>query len=148
MRRNIPLPPDIGERLATLSHTLGACSALIFAYVFGRAAGGRLRPLSDVDVAVYLEDTADPVEQKFEFLRLVTAHLGTDEVDVVVLNKAPAALVGRILQSRQVIYDRDPFCRQRFESLALRGFFDFRVFEHRLLSRRYAGEGLEDPTDF
>lgn len=139
MRRNIPLPPDIGERLATLGQALRIRSAVVFAYIFGGGAHGQLRPLSDVDVAVYLEDTADPVEQKFEFLRLVTAHLGTDEVDVVVLNKAPAALVGRILQSRQVIYDRDPFCRQRFESLALREFFDFRVFEHRLLSRRYPG---------
>jgi hypothetical protein len=38
-----------------------------------------------------------------------------------------------------VICDRDPFRRHRFESLALRQFFDFSILEHRLLARRYAG---------
>jgi len=47
---------------------------------------------------------------------------------VVVLNTAPTALTGRILQARQVIFDRDPFRRHLFESLALREFFDFRIF--------------------
>ncbi|WP_133174608.1 hypothetical protein [Candidatus Methylomirabilis limnetica] len=56
---------------------------------------------------------------------------------MVVLNTAPTALTGRILQTRRVIFDRDPFRRHLFESLALREFFDFRIFEHRLLARRH-----------
>lgn len=139
MIRKTPLPEDIRERLETLGHALEGCPGVVFAYLFGGASAGRIGPLSDVDVAVYLEDTTDPVEKKFEVVRVITAHLGTDEVDVIVLNMAPTALVGRVLQSRQVIYDRDPFRRQRFESLVLREFFDFRIFEQRLLSRRYAG---------
>jgi len=74
---------------------------------------------------------------RLEVIGRATAHLGTDEVDVVVLNTAPTALAGRILQSRQVICDRDPFRRHRFESRALREFFDFRVFERRHLAQRF-----------
>ena len=139
MIRKRSLPENIRERLGTLGQALEKCSGVVFAYLFGGAAAGRVGPLSDVDVAVYLDEVLDPVEQKLEVIGAITAHLGTDEVDVVVLNTAPTPLVGRILQNRQVICDRDPFRRHRFESLALREFFDFRVFEHRLLARRYAG---------
>ncbi len=133
------LPENIRERLRTLGQALEKCSGVTFGYLIGGAAAGRVGPLSDVDVAVYLDSALDPVEQQLEVIEAVTAHLGTDEVDLVVLNTAPTALIGRILQNRQVICDRDPFRRHRFESLALREFFDFRVFEHRLLARRFAG---------
>ncbi len=139
MIHKTPLPPDIQMRLGTLGQALERCPCVVFGYLFGGAGTGRLGPLSDVDVAVYLEATVDLVEARLEVVGAVTAHLGTDEVDLVVLNTAPTGLIGRILQSRQVICDRDPFCRHRFESLALREFLDFRIFEHRILARRYAG---------
>lgn len=139
MIHKTPLPPGIQEGLKTLGQTLEKCSGVVFAYLFGGAAVERLAPLSDVDVAVYLDETVEPIEARLEAIGAVTAHLGTDEVDLIVLNTAPIALTGRILQSRRVIYDRDPFRRHRFESLVLRQFLDFRIFEHRLLARRHAG---------
>jgi uncharacterized protein len=139
MIRDSTLPPDIATRLSTLDQTLGRCPAVVFAYLFGSAATRRLTPLSDVDVAVYLEDTADLVEARLQTIGAVTSHLGTDSVDVVVLNQAPTALAGRILGSRRVILDRAPFRRHCFESLTLRKFLDFRIFEHRLLTERYPG---------
>ena len=139
MIRQKPLPTDIATRLSDLGRALESCPAVIFAYVFGGAAVGDLTPLSDVDVAVYVAESADPVEARLDVVGAVTSHLGTDEVDVVVLNTAPTALVGRILGTRRVILDREPFRRHRFESLRLREFLDFRIFEHRLLSRRYPG---------
>jgi predicted nucleotidyltransferase len=139
MIKQKPLPADIATRLSDLGRALESCPAVIFAYVFGGAAVGDLTPLSDVDVAVYVAKSADLVEARLDVVGAVTSHLGTDEVDVVVLNTAPTALVGRILGTRRVILDREPFRRHRFESLRLREFLDFRIFEHRLLSRRYPG---------
>ncbi len=137
MIHKTPLPKDIQQRLGSLGQALDRCPGILFAYLFGGATASQLRPLSDVDVAVYLNESVDPVEGTLEAMGVVTAHLGTDEVDLVILNTAPIALTGRILQTRRVISDRDPLRRHRFESLALREFFDFRVFEHRLLARRY-----------
>lgn len=90
----------------------------------GGASAGRLSPLSDVDVAVYLEETVDPLKGRLEAIGAVTRHLQTDEVDLVVLNTAPTSLIGRILQTRRVICDRNPVRRHHFESLALRSLFD------------------------
>ena len=138
MRRGAPLPADIERRLTTLGAVLEGQPAVRFAYVFGGAGRGELRPLSDVDVAVYLEGAVDPVQARVDLIGVVTKHLGTDEVDLVVLNRAPTALLGRILQSRRVITEKDPFLRHRFESLALRQFLDFRIFEQRFLDARFA----------
>ena len=138
MRRGASLPAEIEHRLATLGAVLEGDPAIRFAYVFGGAGRRDLRPLSDVDVAVYLDDAVDPVQARLDLIGVVTKHLGTDEVDLVVLNRAPTALLGRIVQSRRVIADKDPYLRHRFESLALRKFLDFRVFERRLLDARFA----------
>lgn len=137
MRRRASLPAEIEHRLATLGTVLDGQAAVRFAYVFGGAGRRELRPLSDVDVAVYLDDAVDPVQARLDLIGVVTNHLGTDEVDLVVLNQAPTALLGRIVQSRRVIADKDPFLRHRFESLVLRTFLDFRIFERRLLDARF-----------
>lgn len=138
MIRKQPLPADVHRRVATLGDILSSSPAIVFAYLFGSAAENRITPLSDVDVAVFIGENHDPTEARLEAIRRVTEHLGTDEVDLVVLNTAPTALLGRILLQRKVLRDRDPHRRQRFESLALRQYFDFHVFERRLLERRAA----------
>lgn len=133
-----PLPPDIAERLDRLGPALQASGGIVFAYLFGSAASRQLEPLSDVDIAVYLEDGVDPTDGHLDAFSRASACLGSDEIDVVVLNTAPTALAGRILQTRRILSDKDPFRRHRFESLALRKFFDFRFIEHANLAVRFA----------
>lgn len=108
-----------------------------FAYLFGSMATGRAGPRSDVDLAVYLTGPQDP-SARLEIARRAADVLGTDRVDVVVLNDAPLSLTGRILQTRRVVVDRDPFRRHRYESLTARMFHDFRIREHRILAERFA----------
>jgi predicted nucleotidyltransferase len=134
------LPADVERRLATLGPALARCPGVVFAYLFGSAATGRLTPLSDVEVAIYVAERADLAETRLAVVGVATAHLASDAVDVVVLNTAPAALTSRILASRRVVLDQDPLRRHRYESQALREGFDFRLMERRLLARRY-GDG-------
>jgi len=144
-----PHPIPIADRLATLGKALEALPDVAFAYLFGSRAAGRQGPLSDVDVAVYLDGPGRELgPRRLEVIGLVTAHLATDAVDVVVLNDAPIALAGRILRQRQVILDRRPFVRHRYESLTSRAFLDFLLFERRLLARRFPRGGQEpDPAE-
>lgn len=138
MRRGTaPLPADIEHRLATLGSVLDRESSVRFAYVFGGAGRGELRASSDVDVAVYLDETVDAVQARLDLIGVLTKHLGTDDLDLVVLNDAPTALAGRVLADRRVVADKAPFARHRFESLALRQFLDFRLFEQRILDARF-----------
>src|SRR5262245_50408816 len=137
MPLKLTLPPDIERRLAGLGDAIGASSDdVLFAYVFGSAARGSLTPASDVDVAIYVAPGADAHRVRLVVARVCAKHLGTDAVDVVLLNVAPVSLAGRVLTSRLVLFERDPFARHRYESRHARMFQDFRIREHRLLAER------------
>ena len=135
----LTLPPDLDARLAALGEAIGAASPDVrFAYLFGSAATGRLTARSDVDVAIYVASGADGHAARLTAARAAARQLATDAVDVVLLNTAPLSLSGRVLGSRRVIAERDPYARHAYESLTLRKFHDCRVREHRILAARAA----------
>ncbi len=132
------LASDILSRINLLEPLLESDGRIIFAYIFGGLATGKQRPLSDVDIAVYLDSCADKAEAKLEIIGSLSDTLKTDEIDLVILNYAPISLVGRILKKKLLIVDKQPFLRHSFESLALREFFDFSRNEQDILFRRFA----------
>jgi predicted nucleotidyltransferase len=131
------IPSDISKRLSLLEPLLSSDSRIIFAYIFGGLSSGEQRPLSDIDIAVYLSSCIDKAEVKLEIIGGLSDVLKTDEIDLVILNDAPISLVGRILKKKRLIADKQPFLRHRFESLALREFFDFSRNEQGILFRRF-----------
>jgi predicted nucleotidyltransferase len=132
------VPPDLEERLAGIGQVIvDAVADVNFAYLFGSTATGRRTPRSDVDLAIHFGEQADRHSARLDVARAVADQLGTDAIDIVVLNDAPIALAGRILTTRRVVVDRRPFARHRYESLTARMFQDFRLREHRILAARY-----------
>jgi len=131
------LPPGTLARIPAAAQVLADDDVVVFAYLFGGLASGDSRPLSDVDLAVYTHEVADPGAHKLALFDRLTDALGTAELDLVVLNRAPTSLAGRILQHRKVLVDKDPFRRHAYESQTLRQFFDFRFKEDAILARRY-----------
>jgi predicted nucleotidyltransferase len=111
---------------------------VLFAYLFGGLVRKGPLHLSDVDVAVYIAGGADLAQEKLTLLGDLMAALETDEIDLVILNTAPLPLKARILRSKEILLDRNPFFRHSFESLALREYFDFAVKEEGILKRRYS----------
>jgi predicted nucleotidyltransferase len=137
MVRRDPLPEDILDRLSAAGHAMEAASEVVFAYLFGGLARGAAKPLSDVDIAVYLRDAAATAHTKLKLFDTLTDALGTIELDLIILNVAPISLVGRIIQGRKLLVDKEPFLRHRFESAKLREFFDFRIREDAFFERRF-----------
>jgi len=136
-----PLPPGTLRRLPGLGTALAADPRIIFAYLFGGLARGRLTPLSDADIAVFLKPRADFAEARLDLIGAVSEFLGSDAVDLIVLNDAPISLSGRVLQTARVLVDRDPEQRYAYESLTRRMFWDFQIVENRILEARYATHG-------
>jgi predicted nucleotidyltransferase len=131
------LPEDIEQRLPLASEYLRSHPKVVFAYLFGGLARGERRPLSDVDIAVYLAGivTADV---KLDILGKLIDILGTDEIDLVILNTASPALAMNVLREKRVVSDNNPAMRHRFESLAFKKYFDFLPVELGMLTKRVA----------
>lgn len=110
---------------------------VIFAYLFGSQVRGNTTPMSDVDIAVFIEGNNLP-DSKLTIIGDLIDGLETDEIDLVILNTAPLSLKGRILRNREILVDRKPFLRHSFESLTLREYFDFSIKEAAILKRRYS----------
>ncbi|RME50867.1 MAG: nucleotidyltransferase domain-containing protein [Caldilineae bacterium] len=100
-----------------------------FAYLFGSAAEGTETPLSDVDVAVYLEKEANTFEKHLQIHHTLAKRLKKD-VDLVVLNNVRNFnLLDAILRHGIVVVDRDPDLRFSFEVEAQHRILGYRAFK-------------------
>ncbi len=86
-----------------------------FAYLFGSQATGDTAALSDVDIAVYLDDEANNLDKHLEIHHILSKRLKKD-VDLIVLNNLRNFnLLESILKEGRVIVDRDADFRKIFE---------------------------------
>jgi len=129
------IPDDIYQKIDHLAEAMQNEQNIVFMYLFGGLVNKKPAPLSDVDIAVYVRNFNS--FNYIETFSMITDILGTDEVDLVILNTAPISLSGRILQQRKVLLDKNPFQRHRYESLTLRKYFDLNIKEKDILYRRY-----------
>lgn len=110
----------------------GHGDAIAAAYLFGSVARGTATATSDADVGVLF--SADPpatlaglhLDLEAELERAVGVP-----VQLVVLNRAPADLVHRVLREGILVLDRDPSRRIRFEVRARNAYFDFKPYADR-----------------
>ena len=118
--------PNLG-----LEHRLAGALELrtevLEAYLFGSHATGRAQTHSDIDVAVYVaQGTADGA---YGYAAELTAHLmgelRSNEIDVVVLNRAPPVLYHRVLRDGRRVLARDLRATTTREGYALSRYCDF-----------------------
>jgi predicted nucleotidyltransferase len=131
------LPDDILSRLPAAESYLHSHPKVLFAYLFGSLVRGFRQPLSDVDIAVYLENYENFSKTKLEILESLADVLQTDEIDLVILNTASLPLAMNILRENRILVDKQPFTRHIVESLTMRKYFDFSMKESAQLRRRY-----------
>jgi len=139
MIRYTRLPGNIMDLLPKADAYLESASDVVFAYIFGSLAKGLHQPLSDVDIAVYIREDPDVAERKMTLLTNLMDCLETDEIDLVILNRAPLPLQMSVLENKRVIVDKVPFARHKYESLVMRKYLDFSTVELGMLRRRYYG---------
>jgi hypothetical protein len=120
-------PPD-QSLIQQLFTALEPRSEILEAYVFGSAATGSTQPHSDVDVAVYLAEmpaAASRFGYAADLTTALIAALGTNRVDIVILNTAPPLLYHRVLRDGVRILSRDLKATTTREGQALSRYCDY-----------------------
>jgi len=131
------IPDNVYEYIRGVKQALYSDTNVIFAYLFGGLAQGVKKPLSDIDIAVYVRDVNNLAEYTMNLFLTLSDICKTSEIDIVILNTAPESLAGRILQHKMLLIDKEPFKRHTYESVTLRKYFDFAIKEKQILYRRY-----------
>lgn len=117
---------------ASLAQRIAAALApreeVLEAYLFGSQATGRAQPHSDIDVAVYIDESRAPrpaFGYAAELTTLLMSALGTNAVDLVVLNRASPLLYHRVLRDGQRVLSRNLAQTTTREGYALSRYCDY-----------------------
>jgi predicted nucleotidyltransferase len=117
--------PELERRLARALETRPEIQE---AYLFGSEATGRAQAHSDIDVAVRVEPGSLP-GAGYGYAADITAYLmsalGTNDVDVVILNRATPLLYHRVLRDGRRILARDLRATTTREGQALSRYCDY-----------------------
>ena len=104
---------------------------IMLVYLFGSLARGQETSLSDVDIAVLLEELPDDLLGfTLNLIDELSVILG-DRVDLVFLNEAPPLLRHQVIKHGRVIYQRSEEERVGFEVKSERECLDLRFLYHR-----------------
>ena len=111
-----------------ITAVLSARPEVLEAYLFGSHARGAGQAHSDIDVAVFVEDKTvepGPFGYRSELTSALMSGLGTNSVDVVILNAAPPLLYHRVLRDGLRLFSRDLRATTVREGRALSRHCDF-----------------------
>jgi len=117
-----------GEEIAFLFKAYPFIAAV---YRFGSTTRGRESPLSDLDIAILVDDKRAPSGLKLLRTELLLAYeiqkqLSISEVDLITLNLQRLPLQYAVLRTGKLIYEADPKYRIRFVQKVVQAYLDFK----------------------
>lgn len=102
---------------------------VISVYLFGSRASDSAGPLSDIDIAVLLREGLEKgiySEKEIDYFSKANDILHTDEVSLVLLNKAPLTIKYGVITDAKILFSRDEEARLSFEERVIDEYMDFR----------------------
>jgi predicted nucleotidyltransferase len=139
-RGNSATMPD--ARFSALGARFSAFPEVIAVYLFGSAARGTRGGRSDVDIAVLTRarETSERRSRSLvDYVQAACDALGTDNVDVVLLHRAPIALRHEVFREGKPLLVLDPEALTRFRIESSREYLDTiplrRTFEEAFFRR-------------
>jgi predicted nucleotidyltransferase len=127
--------------LAAIKKLLAGTPEIRFAYVFGSYGRGDAGPLSDVDIAVWVEDAVEPFHFRLKLMEELSRLLKTERFDLVTLNDASPVLRYEVVRDGRVVKE-DKSRRVEFETRTLSEYLDtahLRDVQSRYLKEQLGG---------
>ncbi|MDR7871149.1 MAG: nucleotidyltransferase domain-containing protein [Tissierellaceae bacterium] len=107
-------------------NTLIEYEDIIFAYIFGSYAQGKMRLNSDIDIAIYLSQKIDV--DKYIDIKMQLTEVCKTEVDLIILNDATPLLKYEIYKNNILLFTRDKDTETRYKVKTLFEFNDMKRY--------------------
>lgn len=120
-----PPAEQLGNRIA---RALESRDEVLEAYLFGSHALDRAQAHSDIDIAVYVDErrlSADAYGYSAQLGSHLMHALATNDIDLVILNRAPPLLYHRALRDGRRVLARDLRATTTREGYALSRYCDY-----------------------
>lgn len=104
------------------------------AYLFGSVALQKAGKLSDIDLAIFLDESLDKKERFKIKLRLISDLediLKTDRLDLVIMNDSPISLNFEIIKANYPLFIRDENLKVDLEHCIISRYLDRQYYDKR-----------------
>lgn len=105
--------------------------ALKLVYLFGSKAKEINTPVSDIDIAVFIDNYENQdlrqifLDLIFEFSQLFKS----DKIDLLILNEAPITIQFKVISEGKPLFQFNPEYRADYEEKVVKLYLDFKKFE-------------------
>lgn len=117
------------DSLSNRADYLFANQSILFAYIYGSFADGSYHKFSDLDVAVYVDESVSPdlyLDLELALALEIDAMLGHRiQSEVRIINNLPLAIKGKIVTEGSLMYCMSDEIRINFETNVRKAYFDF-----------------------
>jgi predicted nucleotidyltransferase len=105
-------------------------SFIVSAYQYGSTVRGQEGPLSDLDIAILVDEEQAPSGVELLRTELLLAYelqkqLDIPQVDLVTINHQRLTMQHAVLRTGKLIYDANPKYRIRFTQMIIQAYLDF-----------------------
>ena len=123
------MPSSANDLAATLTRVCQAHPAVRFAVLYGSHAAGRATPVSDIDVAAYIDEASDVLT----VAATLNETFPETRVDLVDLREQPSLVYYEILAEGRLLFARDEAFFKSEKLRVMREYLDFRPTYERVL---------------
>jgi len=129
---------DFDTELPALVKLISKKEDVLVMYLFGSRALNTADDLSDIDIALLLKSNGTHLKKEMDLLGEITSIVKTDEVSLVILNKAPLVIRYGVIKEAKILYCADNNARLAFEESVIKKYFDFKyflnIYDHEFIS--------------
>jgi predicted nucleotidyltransferase len=103
---------------------------IVSAYQYGSTVRGQEGPLSDLDIAILVDEDQTPSGVELLRTELLLAYelqkrLDIPKVDLITFNQQRLSMQHAVLRTGKLIYDGNPKYRIRFTQMVIEAYLDF-----------------------
>jgi len=129
IREGRKLLQDTQKIIPELVRAMDADKDVIALYAFGSLAKDALKPLSDLDFGILLNDRLDKgqrFDKHIELIGVFTDIFKTDEIDLINMNDAPFRIAFQILKTGKMLVCGNDGALTRFRERLVKSYLDFK----------------------